>query len=98
MRKVNISDAVVERLEELEFFLIDELKLSEEAALKRSQRMRKFIASLSNQSDYPLCRFKKWRELGYRCAVFEKSWIFAYEVFEGGVIVRDMSHTAILAE
>jgi len=98
MRKVNISDAVVERLEELEFFLIDELKLSEEAALKRSQRMRKFIASLSNQADYPLCRFKKWRELGYRCAVFEKSWIFAYEVFEGGVIVRDMSHTAILSE
>jgi len=98
MREVNISDAVLERLEELEYFLIDELKLSEEAALKRSQRMREFIASLNNQVDYPLCRFKKWRELGYRCAVFEKSWIFAYEIFEGGVIVRDMSHTAILAE
>jgi len=98
MREVNISNKVLRRLEELEYFLVDELKLSEEAALKRSRRMREFIASLANQADYPLCRFKKWRELGYRCAVFEKSWIFAYEVFYGGVIVRDMSHTAILAE
>ena len=96
MREVTISDVVLERLEELEYFLIDELKLSEEAALKRSRRMRKFIASLANPADYPLCRFKKWQELGYRCAVFEKSWVFAYEIFDGGVIVRDMSHTDLL--
>jgi len=98
MREVNISYEVLERLEELEHFLIDELKLSEKAALKRSSRMREFITSLSNQADYSLCRFKKWRELGYRCAVFEKSWVFAYEIFNEGVIVRDMSHTSILTE
>ena len=98
MRKVIISDKVRKKLEELECFLIDELKLSEEAALKRSKRMRVFTDSLSVPADYALCRFKRWRELGYRCAVFEKSWVFAYEIFDGGVIVRDMSHTATLAE
>ena len=98
MRKVIISGVVQQRIEELERYLVDELKLSEEAALRRSQRMRVFIASLSNPGDYALCRFKRWRTLGYRCVVFEKSWIFAYEIFDGGVIVRDMSHTSMLAE
>ena len=36
--------------------------------------------------------------LGYHCAVFEKDWVFAYEVFDEGVIVRDMANTALLAE
>ena len=98
MRKVIISGLVQQRIKELEYYLVDELKLSEEAALKRSSSMRAFIASLSSPVDYSLCRFKQWRMLGYRCMVFEKSWVFAYEIFDGGVIVRDMSHAAVFAE
>ena len=98
MRNVTVSDKVRVKLEELECFLVDELKLSEEAALKRSRLMRVFVDSLTFPADYALCRFKKWRELGYRCAVFEKTWVFAYEIFDNGVIVRDMSHTALLIE
>jgi len=45
MREVIISCNVRQRIKELEYFLVDELKLSEEAALKRSRRMREFIAS-----------------------------------------------------
>jgi len=96
MRKVIISDAVRKMLSELEHYLIDELKLSEEAALNRSRRMRVFLKSLSSPADYSLCRFKRWRLLGYRCAVFEKDWVFAYEVVQQGIIIRDMSHTAVL--
>ena len=96
MREISISPSVRDKMEDLENFLVNELKLSEEAALKRSRRMRCFVDSLRNAADYPLCRFRKWRALGYRCAVFEKDWIFAYEVFEGGVIVRDMSNAAFL--
>ena len=98
MRKVIVSDLVRKKLEELEYFLIDELKLSEEFALKRSRRMRVLINSLCNPADYPLCRFKKWKVLGYRCVVFERDWVFAYEVFKNGVIVRDMAHTSTLFE
>jgi hypothetical protein len=98
MREVIISIVVLQKIEELEHYLVDELKLSEEAALNRSRRMRLFVASLGNPVDYALCCFKRWRILGYRCAVFEKNWVFAYEVFDGGVIIRDMSHTAVLAE
>lgn len=98
MREVRISDSVRDRITDLETYLVDDLKLSEEAALRRSGQMRKFVRNLCNNVDYPLCRFKKWCVLGYRCAVFEKDWVFAYEVFEDGVIVRDMSHTSLLKE
>jgi hypothetical protein len=98
MGKIVVSNIVQNKIEDLERFLVDELKLSEEAALKRSQRMRDFVASLVIPTGYPLCRFQQWSLLGYRCAVFEKTWIFVYEIFDDGIIVHDMSHTAILTE
>jgi hypothetical protein len=98
MREVRLSGLVIVKIVELESYLIDELKLSEEAALGRIARIRKYLQALRNAIDYPLCRFKKWQALGYRCGVFEKDWVFAYEIFEDGIIVRDMSHTSLLAE
>ena len=98
MREVHISEQVFEKISELELYLQVELKFSKEAARKRSDRMRVFLKTLSNPADYALCRFKRWRMLGYRCVVFENSWVFAYEIFDDGVIVRDMSHTTALGE
>lgn len=98
MREVLIADTVLNRISELRIYLVEELKLSREAALNRTERMDDFLRSLGNAADYPLCRFRKWCSLGYRCAVFEKDWVFAYELFDEGVIVRDMSHTALLTE
>ena len=98
MREVRISGLVRAKIAELESYLIDELKLSEEDALRRSARMREFVLVFQSAADYPLCRFKRWKALGYRCAVCEKDWVFAYEVFEDGIIVRDMSHTSLLVE
>ena len=98
MRKVVISQAVQDKIDELELFLKNQLKLSKEAAKRRCYRMDKLFESLASAVDYPLCRFEKWKSFGYRCAVFEKDWVFAYEIFEDGVILRDMSHTSLLAK
>lgn len=98
MREVLIVDTVLDKISELKFYLVKDLKLSRKAALKRTERMDEFLKALGNAADYPLCRFRKWCSLGYRCAVFEKDWVFAYELFEEGIIVRDMSHTSILKE
>jgi hypothetical protein len=92
MREVFISDVVMEKVADLRIHLVERLKLSQDAAHKRTDRIGNFLISLASEADYPLCRFRKWRRLGYRCAVFESDWVFAYEVFEDGVIVRDMSH------
>lgn len=96
MRKVLISSLVLYKIIELETYLINDLNLSEDAALKRSARIKEFVNGLSKVADYNLCRNKRWRMMGYRCAVFEKDWVFAYEVFEEGIIVRDMSHASLL--
>ena len=98
MREVVIPYLLWNKIREIKHYLIEELKLSEIAAETRIKRMEDFVASLSNPADYALCRFKKWRALGYRCAVFENIWVFAYEIFDDGVIIRDMSHTAALIE
>ncbi|MCL2501794.1 MAG: hypothetical protein FWE30_01240 [Bacteroidales bacterium] len=98
MREVRISGQVWDKISTLELFLKEELKFSKEAARKRSDKMRFFLKSLSAPADYSLCRFRKWRELGYRCVVFEKSWVFAYEILDSGIIIRDMSHTAMLKD
>ena len=98
MREVVISDRVREKISELELFLRDELKLSKEAASGRCNRIDDFLLALAMPADYPFCRFKRWRMLGYRCVAFEKAWVFAYELFDGGVIVRDMAHTATLGD
>jgi len=97
MRKVKISEVVWDKLDELTVYMVDEFKLPEEAAMRRIDRLLNFLDNLSNPVDYALCRFKRWRALGYRCAAFE-GWVFAYEIFYGGVIVRDMAHGATLIE
>ena len=98
MRKVVISNIVQAKIASLNLYLTQEFQLSKEAATLRIKRMEDFVETLANPVDYSLCRFNRWRTLGYRCAVFEKSWIFAYEIFAGGVIILDMSHTAALSE
>ena len=98
MREVVISQTVLDKIDDLEYFLKTELKLSKEAAKCRCDRMETLFQSLEGIADYPLCRFKKWRVLGYRCVPFEKNWIFAYELFDDGIIVRDMSHAKLLKD
>ncbi|HBG39790.1 MAG TPA: hypothetical protein DDZ96_11820 [Porphyromonadaceae bacterium] len=98
MREVLISSSVSNKIDDLKDYLIFELKLSEEAAMRRIDRISDFLTSLHVSVDYPLCRFRKWRLLGYRCAVFEKRWVFAYELFEDGIIVKDMFHVSLLVE
>lgn len=97
MRKVVISDTVQNRIEELEVYLQREFRFSKPAARRRSERIREFMHSLQNPGDYALCRSRKWCEFNYRCAPFE-DWVFAYETFEDGVIVRDMAHGSMIAE
>ena len=98
MREVIIPYSLWRKIEDIRDYLIFELKLSEKAAGTRINRMEAFINSLKNPADYVLCRFKRWRVHGYRCAVFENSWIFAYEIFDRGVIVRDIAHVSSLTE
>lgn len=97
MRKVLIDGKVWWKITALRIFLQMEYKLSQKAVYSRVDRIRVFLSKLANPADYALCRYRPWREMGYRCAAFE-GWVFAYEVFPDGVIVRDMAHGKALDE
>lgn len=58
MRKIAISETVLDKVSELRAFLTDELKLSREAAHSRTARIDAFLGSLAGAANYPLCRFK----------------------------------------
>lgn len=58
MRKVAISETVLDKVSELRAFLTDELKLSRKAAHSRTARIDAFLVSLAGAANYPLCRFK----------------------------------------
>ncbi len=82
---------------ELDEFLVREYKLSRAASHNRIFRIHRFLAGLVAPADYALCRFTRWRALGYRCLPFE-NWVFAYQVVPEGVIVRDMAHGSSLKD
>ena len=96
MREIIISDVIWNKMGELREHLLNVLKLSETTADARISSMEDFVISLGGIANYPLCRYKRWRQLGYHCAVFEKDWIFAYEIFDKGIIIQDMKHTSTL--
>lgn len=96
MRNIIVSATVLDKLSDLVGYLKSDLRLSEDAAQAYRNRFVAYIQTFAAEVNHPLCRFKRWCRLGYRCAVFEKHWVLAYEITDEGVIVQDMSHTAAL--
>jgi hypothetical protein len=97
MRKVIVSTPVQTAIEELRSFLSQEYKMSRAAANARIKRIYARLAMLRSPGDTALCRSRKWHTLGYHCISFER-WVFAYEVVPEGVIVRDMTHSSLIAD
>ena len=98
MREVIVSPTVLGKLSDLVSYLRDDIKLSEEAAQAYRGQFVQFIMTCSAEINHPLCQFKRWCKPGYRCAVFEKHWVLAYQILDEGIIIQDMCHTAILKE
>ena len=98
MREVIVSPTVLGKLSDLVSYLRDDIKLSEEAAQAYRGQFVQFIMTCSAEINPPLGLFKRWCKLGYRCAVFEKHWVLAYQILDEGIIIQDMCHTAILKE
>jgi hypothetical protein len=67
-----VSAPLVAKFDEVVDYLQNELKFSETAASAYQKRFFVFLSSLGVEVDYALCRFRKWRSLGYRCVAFER--------------------------
>ena len=93
MKPVQISSAVMLRLDELFQYIANEYKMPE-TAHRRVEEIREFLQSLGGCFVLAKCKRKVWNKLGYRCAVFDHAWIFAYQVYDDRVIIHDMEYAA----
>jgi len=91
MKPVEIADNVLMRMDELFYHVVYEYK-APNTAHKYIEKINVFLKNLGGCFAYAICRRKKWREKGYRCAVFNRRWIFAYQIYDDRVIVHDMEY------
>jgi plasmid stabilization system protein ParE len=62
------------------------------------ERMRNFALSLGTMPlKYAKCKRQQYAIFQLRCAIFENTYIFAYQVFEHRVLIVDVVHGKILA-
>lgn len=94
-RSVVVSSLVRELLLELYVHLRYTLHLSKDAAKARMERLQAHTQTLRFSHSDSLCRYRRWRDKGWYCTSCE-AWVFAYEVFEDGVIIHDMRHSSVL--
>ena len=68
-----------------------------ETAEKYQQELYEFGNSLVSYPDkYSICRYKRYNIRKYRCAVFDRTWIFVYKVIKDRIFVIHVVHTSIL--
>ena len=91
IKPVEISDYVIERMNELFNHIVNEYK-APETAHRYIEEIHEFLRKLGGSFALAICRRKKWREKGYRCAVFKRCWIFAYQIYDDRVIIHDMEY------
>ena len=97
MKPVEIADNVLERLNELFNYIINEYKMPE-TAHNYIEEINEFMQKLGGCFALEKCRLKKWREKGYHCAVFNHRWIFAYQIYDDRVIIHDMKYAANITD
>ena len=97
MKPVEIDDNVMERLDELFNYIVNEYKMPE-TAHKYIEEINEFLKRLGGSFVLAKCRRKKWKEKGYHCSVFNHRWIFAYKIYDDRVIVHDMEYAANITD
>ena len=93
MKSVEVSGVVVSRINDLFSYIVNEYK-APETAHRRVTEIHKFLQSLGRCFLLAKCRRIRWNKLGYRCAVFDHAWVFAYQVYDDRIIIHDMEHVS----
>lgn len=88
--KVVFSKKAQNTLNSLFVYITEEIKMPI-TAFRYSKKMENFASSLGNHPfAYKICTPQKWAVKQYRCAIFNKTWTFVYEVKTNQVIIRDL--------
>ena len=97
MKRVEVSENVGERLDDLFKYIINEYK-APNTAHKYINDINEFLQTLGGCFALAKCRRKKWLERGYLCAVFKRYWVFAYKIYDDRVIIHDMEYAPNISD
>jgi len=97
MKPVEIDDNVMVRINELFIHIVNEFK-APATAHSYIEEINEFLQQLGSCFALAKCRRKKWRKKGYRCAVFDHRWVFAYQIYDDRVIIHDMEYAANITD
>lgn len=71
-------------------YISDEIKMPITAS-RYADKIKDFGLSIgTNPNAWPICNSKKYSVLNYRCAIFDKKWVFVYSITTKHVIIRDV--------
>ena len=77
-------------LDDLSSYLALELKVPD-TATKYIAKLRLFAKSLElHHFAYPICNNEKFRKKDWRCATFNKKWVFAYQIKEDKIVIHEI--------
>ena len=97
MKPVEIATNVLERLDDLFNYIVNEYK-APETAHNYIEKVNDFLQKLGGCFVLAKCRRKKWYVKGYHCAIFDHRWVFAYQIYDDRVIIHDMDYAANITD
>lgn len=87
---VIITRKAYNQISSIQKFILEGYKMPI-TANRFTERLIDFGFSLANVPlGYKKCTQKKWSVKNYRCATFNKTWIFVYEIKNEKIIIRDL--------
>lgn len=79
-------------------YLSDIIQMPETAA-RYADRMHEFGLALGvTPYGWPICKSISLSQKGYRCAVFEKQWIFVYSILNNRIIIQDVKNGSLIVD
>lgn len=95
---VFLTPFALQKLKSVVKFIADEIKMPE-TGKKYGKKMRAFVNDIGkNPYTWPFCHGKDLAAKGLRCAVLDKKWVFAYEISDRRVIVKDIIYGSLIKE
>lgn len=95
--EVVFSKNVQSKINVLFLYITEEIKMPL-TAFRYTKKMETFARSLAkNPLGYKICKQQNWFSKNYRCAIFNKTWAFVYEVKTKQIIIRDLVLSKLLS-
>jgi hypothetical protein len=95
-REVIVLEAATISIAEISWFI--ERRGLPQTAKRFADECHDFLKKLSNcELLHKPCFYKKWYELGYRCATFKKKYTIAYSSHENEILIREFVSSKLIA-